>query len=315
MTPEDPIREHIEKANELLDAIAQARTEHLTYEQMEAWVEDAMDQTEREFVVAHTALCPFCRKQLTAYETYAPVMSAPTAAPAQLVPFWERFRAALGSLPAASKLAMAALALAVAVLAPTVMRNARSSSARWEQIEALPPSVRQAAREVVDAVTPIRPAALADLAPNPDAELDYPGSEVVEETQPELRWKPLQAACSIAGSDSGNKVVAQALVVDKGQWVVPVALHRGGTYAWEIRAMDADVSHRGLFRVLGASEEQTLAELRASGAGPLGLGAVEQQFGMLTAAQGEFEKLAKESPKSQDAAKLLDHVRSLRAVK
>jgi len=315
MTPDDPILEHLEEANDFLNAIAHARDEHLTYEQMEAWVEDTMDQTARELVLAHISLCQFCAKQLAAYEAYAPVMSAPTAAPAQLVPFWERFRSALGSLPAASKFAMAALAVAAVVLAPTAIRNARSASASWEQIEALPPSVRQAAREVVNADAPIRPAALADLAPNPDPQLGYPVSEVVEETQPALRWKPFEAACSIAITDSANRVQAQAVLVDKTEWVVPVTLNRGGIYAWEVRALGSDVSHRAFFRVLGASEEQTLAELRASGAGPLALGAVEQQFGMLTAAQSEFEKLAKGTPRSQEAAKLLDHIRSLRAVK
>jgi hypothetical protein len=68
-----------------------------------------------------------------------------------------------------------------------------------------------------------------------------------------------------------------------------------------------------MFRVLGASEEQTLAQLRASGAGPLALGAVAQEFGLLSMAQREFEKLAKDAPQSPDAAKLLEHVTSLRA--
>ncbi len=305
----------VAQARDMLNAIAQARDEHLSYEQLEAWVEDTMDQTARELVVAHIGVCPFCAKQLASYESYAPVMSASTAAPARPVSFWERLRSGFGSLPATPKFAMVGLAIAVAALAPTVIRNARSSGAGWEQIEALPPSVRQAAREVVNANSPIRPAALTDLAPNVDAQLDYPVSEVVEETQPALRWKPFAESYWVAVMDAGNQVVTQA-AVDKTGWAVSVVLHRGAIYAWEVRAMNSGgVLHRALFRVLGESEGQTLAQLRASGAGPLARGAVEQQFGMLTAAQREFEMLAKEMPRSQDATKLLEHVRSLRVAK
>jgi hypothetical protein len=101
--------------------------------------------------------------------------------------------------------------------------------------------------------------------------------------------------------------------VSAAQWAVPIELQRGVRYEWDISttALPGEV-HRVWFRVLGASEEQTLAELRASGAGPLALGAVEQEFGLLTAAEQEFEKLSKEFPRSQDAAKLLDHIHSLR---
>jgi hypothetical protein len=330
MTREDPIRDPISdaqsildatgQAREMLDAVAQAREEHLSYEQLEAWVEDAMDQTARELVVAHIGVCPFCAKQLASYESYAPVMSASTAAPAQLVSFWERLRAGFGSLPAAPKFAMLGLAIAVAVLAPTVIRNARSSGAGWEQIEALPPSVRQAAREVVNANSPIRPAALAELAPNADAVVEYAVSEVIEETQLTLRWKSFAESYSVAVMDASNRVVTQTAAIDKAggttnvTWMAPVTLNRGAIYTWEVRdSHNNGAVHRASFRILGASEEQTLADLRASGAGPLAMGAVEQQFGMLTAAQREFETLAKETPRSQEATKLLEHVRLLRA--
>src|SRR5579862_209352 len=64
----------------LIAAVGGARNEHLGYEQMEAWVEEKLDSSEREFVMAHIALCPPCARQLRAYEAYAPVMSAPVVA-------------------------------------------------------------------------------------------------------------------------------------------------------------------------------------------------------------------------------------------
>src|SRR5258708_12443621 len=66
-----------ESARGFLDAIREAKQEHLTYEQMDAWVEDQMDQTERELVMAHIGLCQSCARELKAYETYAHTMSSP----------------------------------------------------------------------------------------------------------------------------------------------------------------------------------------------------------------------------------------------
>jgi hypothetical protein len=341
MTPEDlddesfaqarAIPDASAQARAILDAIAEARSEHLTYEQMDAWVEDEMDQTARELVMAHIGLCAFCAKQLRAYESYAPVMSAPVAGPAQLVPFGERFRASLffSTKPRWPQLAMIALAIAVAALAPAVIRNARSSgrlggAESLQSLESLPSSLREGAREVVTSDMPLRPAALKDLTPSVDPQIEYPASEVIEETQPELRWKPFAASYSVLVSDRGGKEAAHATELPGTHWTISTSLIRGAIYTWEVRASgsadlhhtdavhQAGAVHKGMFRVLGDSEEQTLAQLRASGAGPLALGAVAQQFGLLSMAQREFEKLAKDLPRSQDAEKLLEHVTLLR---
>lgn len=287
-------------AEAMLKGIVRARSEHLTYEQMDAWVDDEMDQTAREWVVAHIGLCEFCAKQLRGYESYAQTMSGPIAAPAKLIPLGERVRAAFGW----PQFAMAALAIVVVVLAPIVMKNARTGgSSGMESLQSLPPGLRQAARDVVNANAPLRPAALADFAPNVDPEIDYPASEVVEETQPELKWHQFGEKYEVTVV-SGETTVARFTDLTATQRTVPIQLDRGATYVWEVRT--ADQMHRGVFRVLGASEEQTLAQLRASGAGPLALGAVAEQFGLLTLAETEFAML-----KSQEGTKLLHNVDSL----
>jgi hypothetical protein len=294
-------------AEAMLQSILNARSEHLTYEQMDAWAEDEMDQTGRELVVAHIGLCDYCAKQLAAYELYAPVMSGPIAVPAKLIPFRERLRAAFVPKNAGwPQIAMVALAVVVAILAPFVMRNARTTGSGMSAFEAIPPELRQAAQDVVNAKEPLRPAALADFAPNVDPKIEDPASEVVEETQPELRWQPFGASYAVSVTDSNGNAVAQASDLTVTKWTEPVSLNRGATYSWEVRATNTTDSHRGVFRVLGASEEQTLAQLRASGAGPLALGAVAEEFGLLTLAEREFEEL-----KSPDRTKLIHNVNSL----
>jgi hypothetical protein len=296
MMPDD----YKNEAEAMLKSIAQARSEHLTYEQMDAWVDDEMDQTAREWVVAHIWLCEFCAKQLTGYESYAQTMSGPIAAPAKLIPFGERVRAAFGW----PQFAMAALAIVVVLLAPKVLKNARiGNPSAVESLQSLPPGLRQAARDVVTANAPLRPAALADFAPNVDPDIDYPASEVVEETQPELKWRQFGEKYEVTVV-SGETTVARFTDLTATQRTVPIQLDRGATYVWEVRTPDQ--MHRGVFRVLGASEEQTLAQLRASGAGPLAMGAVAEQFGLLTLAETEFAML-----KSQEGTKLLHNVDSL----
>src|SRR5580698_5131904 len=61
----------------VLSGIDQARFRHLSYEQMDDWVEDRLEPADRELVMAHIGLCPPCARQLIAYQEYAPVMSAP----------------------------------------------------------------------------------------------------------------------------------------------------------------------------------------------------------------------------------------------
>lgn len=55
-----------------------------------------------------------------------------------------------------------------------------------------------------------------------------------------------------------------------------------------------------------------MARLRASrGSDHFVLGTVSQQFGMLTAAQKEFELLVRQRPQSAEAARMLSNVNSL----
>jgi len=290
-------------------AIREAQSEHLSYEQMDAWVDDQLDQTERELVLSHIGLCKPCARQLKAYESYAPVMSAQILVqPAQPISLGDKIRAWFQ----APQLAMAAAAvLAIAILGPMIMRDgSRGLGQDIAQFDSLPVSVRGSAKEVVNASTAERPASLAGLAPNADSSLQYPVSEVVEERQPILRWKALGGAYVVAVYDSSHREVAHSGMLNDTHWLVPVPLDRGEKYTWEIGS--SGETRTASFRVLGEADEAKLAEVRASNVGPMALGAVAQQFGLLSLAEREFETLAKEKPKSQDAVKLLDRVIEIR---
>ncbi len=290
-----------------ISAVREARFEHISYEQMDAWVENTLDSTERELVLSHIGLCAPCARQLQAYESYAPAMSAPIVTPAQPVAsLGERLRAWL-RMP---QVAMIAAAVAVvAIVSPFMTRDSNQALTR-AQLEALPDAVRGSAREVIDSNSAERPESLAGLAPNSDASLQYPVSEMVEERQPILRWAPFASSYSVSIFDSAGREVGHSGMINTTHWLVPTQLERGGEYTWRIQANGR--TREASFRVLNESSEQKLDQARASGAGSLAIGAVAEHMGLLSLAQQEFQSAKREQPQSKDAAKLLDHVNELR---
>ena len=300
-----------------LSAIEEARGEHLSYEQMDAWVDDRMDQTERELVLAHIGLCAECARQLRGYEAYAPAMAAPVSASAQraanAVPapaFGERMRAFFFS----TRFAAAALAVvAVAIVTPILLERSGDRGAGnpgLAGLSTLPDTVRAGAEAVLHANIAERPAALEGLSPNPDQTPLYPVSEVVEETEPILRWKAFGASYLVNVYNAKGMLVAHSEALTDDHWLIAVPLDRGVLYMWEV--VSGETTHRASFRVLDAAGEGEILQLRSSKATHLTLGAVAQQYGMLSLAEQEFGAMLKEQPGSTEAARLLRNVETLR---
>src|SRR5258708_3825724 len=342
-----------ESAHGFLAAIREAKQEHLTYEQMDAWVEDQMDQTERELVLAHIGLCQSCARELKAYEAYAHKMSAPVQPVAAMQQAPVRQEARVDALPAqpaahqpampqpvparkiaeptlgeklrafffSPKVALAMLAIAaVAIVTPVLLNNNQTRDATGTgrsidsvnigELEGLPASIRTGAEAVARARGAERPSSLDGLAPNSDPFLQYPVSEVVEDLQPELRWKPFASSYTVHVYNAQNMLVSRSELMTDTHWLVPIKLERGATYNWEVIGL-GDV-HRAQLRVLGDAAAAELAQLRATrGNEHFVVGTVAQQYGMLTVARREFEALLKQQPQSEEAARLLTNVNAL----
>jgi hypothetical protein len=317
----------------MVSALWQAKDEHLTYDQMDAWVEDQLDQSGRELVMAHIGLCSPCARQLQAYQGYAPVMSAPivasVAGSAYTPSFAERLRAFLHSPRFA---AVASAAVILAVLSPLVLVK-RTETARREfaadlrngsasrpatpaldtaQLNALPARLRAGALATLTAKPSERPLALLGLPPNPDANVLYPVSEVVEETQPEFHWKPFAGSYLVSIYNSQHQLVARSRMLSETNWKAPFPLTRGSIYTWDIQG--GATSHRAAFRVLGRSEAEEFSRVRAGMPGPLAMGAVAESLGLLSEAQREFQTVThlNQGTSSQQGVLLLDRVTALR---
>ena len=324
----------------VLSGIDQARFRHLSYEQMDDWVEDRLDPGGRELVMAHIGTCPPCARQLIAYQEYAPKMAAPiqtmmmaATRPIEQVkqPWWAFLKQPQYALGAAALVALFVIAgpwgrhsgveQTGSILAPA--SNASESTIPAQnspltdaalsttELDTLPDSLRAGAKEVVTAGDSApRPAALKGLESNGDQTLEYPYAEVVAETQPVMRWKAFGSSYDVSLSDSRGLISRRGGLKDTS-WTPPSALVRGQVYTWEVES--GGQKHRGMFRVLGENQRQELEKVRAEhGASHLVLGAVSEQLGLLTPAKQQFEAMEKDSGQAQQAAKLLSHIASLR---
>jgi hypothetical protein len=320
----------------VISGIDQARFRHLSYEQMDDWVEDRLESADRELVMAHIGLCPPCARQLIAYQEYAPVMSAPVrtglylATPVEAKQsFWSFLKQPQYALGAAALIAFfiitpltkhSAPEQTGAILAPTSTAVESTIPAQNSPLidqalnatalDSLPDSLRVGAKEVVsDKIS--RPASLKGLETSSDTVLEYPLSEVVLETQPALRWKAFgDSSYSVSLSDARG-LISRRGGLKETRWTVPSALTRDKVYTWEVES--AGVKHHGTFRVLGENQQRELERVRAEhGSSHLVMGAVSTELGLLTPARQEFEAMSKDSKMAQQAAKLLSHIDTLR---
>ena len=317
----------------MVSGIDQARFHHLSYEQMDDWVEDRLEPADREMVMSHIGLCPACARQLIAYQDYAPAMAEPVRSAAQPVKvkrsFWSFLMQPQYALGAAALIAFVVIALVSrrtepppeigAIVGPS-SKAVESTVPSQEspaiglmltataELDALPDSLRVGAKEAIEGAG--RPASLKGLEASPGATLEYPRAEVVEETQPVLRWKAFGDTYDLSLYD-GRGLISRRGGLLETRWTPSSPLLRDHVYTWEVESKGA--KHRGMFRVLGASQEQELQKVRAQhGGSHFVIGAVSEGLGLLTPAEQQFEAMAKDPAQAQQAQKLLSQVEALR---
>jgi hypothetical protein len=321
----------------VVSGIDQSRFQHLSYEQMDDWVEDRLDTADRELVMAHIGACAPCARQLIHYQEYAGAMAAPirhvapepTTAMAvkQKVSFWAFLKQPHYALGAAALLAFFIITPLTrrsipeqngAVLAPTstaidstipapggaLIEEAMSAS----ELDALPDSLRAGAKETIaNPEGAPRPAALKGLEPLGDTVLEFPYAEVVAETQPSMRWKPFGDNYTVSLYDARHALVSSSGTLRATQWMPPSLLTRDRVYSWEVDS--AGQKHRGMFRVLSQDQLSELEKVRAEhGSSHLVMGAMSEQLGLLTQARHEFEAMGT----SPQTTKLLNRIDALR---
>ncbi len=123
-------------------ALEQARTEHLTYEQLEAYVDSRAEADEAELVRSHTDLCPQCAAELRELTEFSVALrSTETSAVAR------QPRLGLARWLSIPRLVVAAAAIALIVVAVLPRQASRSAVPNGT-------TAQSGSRRVVEAVLP-----------------------------------------------------------------------------------------------------------------------------------------------------------------
>jgi hypothetical protein len=297
-------------------------TDHLTYDEMEQWVDGLLSDVDRELVEGHIDGCDRCRLELT------DLHRASKALPAVSAVALRQTSGRRWMLPAAAILALAIggvwfVLRNEAPVAPTAQPRAAVEAPPQS---ALPVALQARLDEVRRTGNLTRPGILTFLS---RATVPLRGSEsagtvftlvepigtVIRESRPQFAWTPVPGASAysvaVADADSGEVVASGS--TEKPLWRSDAPLEQGRTYSWQVTAHRGDQSitaprppaPEALFRVASRSQIEELNTLqRQLRNDHLTLGILFAEEGILDDAERELKLAARDD--------LLAQVRSWR---
>jgi hypothetical protein len=158
---------------------------------------------------------------------------------------------------------------------------------------------------------------------SPTFKLMFPTRTVIISDRPSFEWQKLARATNYrvsVGDLKGHEIArSQELPADQTRWTPPTPLNRGEIYVWEVEAtLDSKKivspgksAPEMKFKILSSSSAQELEELKNVNS-HLALGIFYANQGMVAEAEGEFQMLVRDNPRSRLLRKLLNQVRSWR---
>jgi hypothetical protein len=309
-----------DNAHEIVLSIADD-TEHLTYDQMEQWLDGRVQGVERELIEGHKDLCDLCRNEL-----------------ADLARSRDSMRGVVPQRTLMRMLLPIAAIVAIAVVGALLfLQNQRVVVPRPRPVSkpyiapTLPEPLRVHIDEVLRTGILAKPDVVASLSVDSSAlrgtahrratfSLQQPIATVVLDPRPQFVWEPTAGADSytVTVVDAESGAVAGTGVTGTASWRPAEPLKRGRTYSWEVKA------HRGnrvitaprppapeaRFRVAALEQIDAIAMLPAEA--HLARGIVLAEQGILDDAERELT-LA-ERAGGPKAAGLLARVRSWRSL-
>ena len=286
----------------VLAAAESSERAHLTYEEMERWVDGRADSIDRELVDGHAAHCDLCRSELADLMRVKDATHAPRIGVNR---WW---------LAAAAMLIVGLTALVILrtePVPPTPGQTNPPLSVETRPPDPLPPDLRSHVEQIVASGVLKKPDVVASLAGDSSpllgaereaaafAVLD-PLMTVVLDARPRFQWESLSGASSysvtIADAESG-------VVVGRGStptvsWQPAKDLERGRTYSWQVTAhrSDGDVTApqppapEARFQIASRARVEEVDRWKNDGVAPLALGILLAERGLLDDAERELER-------------------------
>lgn len=195
------------------------------------------------------------------------------------------------------------------------------SSATEEKVKQALLTVQLAKPQVLEDLSSPATKFLGERADQSRFALLEPVGKVITEDQPTLQWQPLHGATAYVASvfDTQFRIAVKSKPLSATEWRLPVPLHRGSTYSWQVTAtrdhqqITAPVAPapRAQFRVLDRQTMEALENVRVQRPNAhLTLGVLYAQAGLLSDSEREFQALMKENPDSAIARNLLHAVQA-----
>jgi hypothetical protein len=297
---------------------AGAEPEHLSYEQLEAYVDDELDEVDREVVESHLELCPQCEaeaRDLRAFQAEMAAYPAREYAPTPAPTFWERFLAFWRRRPRDAAL-LAALARERPGTPPSQGGKGAGGLGRPLRIAGISNQVRAMILRKVPlgqpALLPFQPAPLPALRRGAEAApalllLSPQPEEVLLEPQVHVRWT------EVAGGPEYQVTVYRAYRKDQPwrelratQTSLTIPLTYGEAYSVQVKAVGKEARTPEIpFRVLRRREA---GELQRS---HLLRGIFHEQQGRLPQALAEYQALREIHPDSALAREIYQQLRQV----
>jgi hypothetical protein len=283
---------------------------HLTYEEMEAWLDGRADRIDRELAQGHLALCPRCSAELddlrNVRESIAPR---------------RRWRIA-----AAAALLIAILSIVffdrIGIKPDPVVPTTAQAFPEVGPASPLPvtpePMPRKLARPAILATLVVVPRTLRGVTERAKLQLEMPVATVVLDAQPRFEWSAAGGASeyTVAVADHETGAGAATGSTRETWWRPDEPLERGRTYTWQVTAHAGDdrwtvpqpSDAEALFHV---ASEAAVKEIRAvPGDQHLERGIALAERGVLDDAERELRRAATEGVAQAEA--LLEEVQSWR---
>lgn len=250
-------------------AYLRPKTEHLSYEQMEAYVDGKISKADQASLRVHLQFCKTCSEELRDLKTFKAELTPSNELGIQAS--WARFVARWFRVPRVA-FALGACAIVVLVISVGIWRTRTGSPNRGPSpetanihpagngqfakpslagIKDLAPDEQAAIAGAVSSERIKFPEALQELKPagapevllgKAEETLQFkvltPISEVVANDRPLFRWQPLAGArsYSVAIFDVKLNGVQSSPALHATQWTPDRPLHRGQAYLWQVTA-------------------------------------------------------------------------------
>jgi hypothetical protein len=320
--------------------------DHLTYEQLESYVDGKMRRADRGAADRHLRLCQSCSHEVRDLNTFKVELAGSKGLQKEgpwkaLVAGWFTTRRPVLALSTALVIVVAIAVERWRVVPPRESPPAETANSdspakkTLVTISALPPEEQSSVLEVISQRKIKSPDALAGLrgphqtllgAPYEGARFEVlePIGEVVLGPRPAFRWQRLAEAAtySVGIFDASLNPVQSSPPLQTTQWTAVHPLNRGQIYLWQVTAKLRDgksvsspsaPSPEAKFRVLDQEKADELARFQAAHPGSnLVLGILYAHAGLLEQAERALALIPKGDPDYTLAQGLLDSIHEIR---